>query len=320
MKSSSRNGATVRVLAVHTTEGAMTVGDLRAFFDRPNAKGSSHASADSSGNLAEGAADGFVPYDRSAWTLRNGNPWSENLELCAHAGWTRSQWLSRPRLLEACALWLARRSKARGIPLVKLTVAQLRLGQRGVIDHDDYSDATGDGLHWDVGENFPWDVVIPRAVALAGGTRTPEPVPITKRRARMYYLTSDESQTVFVQCPDGMRVLYTMEQVHCIGWLVNETRAVDAILHFNRRFHDVLNEIWSLPVLHQQPVKLPPAVQEAVRRTAGRHADASELFEATGYATPDEPWGPPAPVEDPDAIAPPPGFTPGVDPHAPGHA
>jgi hypothetical protein len=319
MKSSSRNGAAVRALAVHTTEGAMTVGALRAFFDRPDAKGSSHAGADDSGALADGAVDGFVSYDRAAWTLRNGNAWSDNLELCAFAGWTRSQWLTRPRLLEACALWLARRHKARGIPLTKLTVAQLRAGTHGVIDHDDYSDATGDGTHWDVGENFPWDVVIPRAIQLAGGT-APEPVRTTKRRTRMYYLTSDEAKTVFVQCPDGMRVLYTMEEVNCIGWLVNDTRPADAILHFNRRFHDVLNGIWARPTLTQRPISLPESVSSVVRRTAGRRVDAAELFEATWYATSDEPWGPPAPVDDPDAIAPPPGFVPGVDPHAPGHA
>lgn len=319
MKSSSRNGATVRAAAVHTTEGALTVAELRAFFDRVNAKGSSHAAADADGILAEGAAGGFVPYDRAAWTLRNGNAWSDNLELCAFAKWTRTEWLARPRLLEACARWLAGRHKARGIPLNKLTVAELRAQTPGVIDHDDYTDATGDGTHWDVGENFPWDVVIPRARQLAGGT-TPAPTRTpTRKRARMYYLTSDESRTVFVTCPDGMRVLYTMEEVNCIGWLVNETRAADAILHFNRRFHDVLNEIFTRDTLSAKPVTPPVQVLTAARRTARRELGPAELFAVTGYATEAEPWGPPAPVDDPDAIEAPPGFVVGVDPHAPGH-
>jgi len=183
MQSSSRNGATVRALCIHTAEGALTVDALRTFFDRPGATGSSHAGADDTGKLADGAADGFVDYSRAAWTLRNGNPWSENLELCAFAAWTRTQWLGKPQLLEACALWLARRSAARGIPLTKLSVDQLRAQARGVIDHDDYTDATGDGTHWDVGENFPWDVVMPRAVQLAG-TPAPVPAPTTTRRRR----------------------------------------------------------------------------------------------------------------------------------------
>jgi hypothetical protein len=165
-RSSSRGGARVRWLAVHSTEGIMRAADLRAWAAWP---GSSHASADQYGHLLT-PDDGFVPYDRAAWTLRNGNPVSENIELCAFAGWTRLEWAARPVLLELCAQWLADRYRAHGgrIPLRKLTVEQVRAGWSGVIDHDDYTDATGDGTHWDVGEAFPWDVVIPRARQLAG--------------------------------------------------------------------------------------------------------------------------------------------------------
>jgi hypothetical protein len=316
MNSSSRGGAAVRWLAVHTTEGAKTVGDLRAFFDRTGT-GSSHAAADATGALAE-AAQGFVPYERAAWTLRNGNPVADNLELCAFAAWTRTQWLAAPALLEACARWLAQRSKARGISLTKLTVTQVRAQARGVIDHDDYTDATGDGTHWDVGENFPWDVVIPRAIALAGGgTPAPAPTPSNRRRRSMY-LTSDETKTVYLVDGSGLRTLFTMEEVNCVGWLVNDTRAADAVLHFNRRFHDVL-----IAVLGRTPITrraaLPAPVEDAARRTAGRQMEPEDLLQLTGYATPDEPWGPPAPVDDPDAIQAPPGFVAGVDPFAPGH-
>ncbi len=169
-RSSSRGGARVRWLAVHSTEGIMRAVDLRDWQSWP---GSSHASADGDGVLLE-PDDGFVPYDRAAWTLRNGNPVSENIELCAFAGWTRAQWLARPALLERCAEWLAKRSRARGVPLRKLTVAQVAAGWPGVIDHDDYTDATGDGTHWDVGEAFPWDLVIPRARAILN---PPAPTP-----------------------------------------------------------------------------------------------------------------------------------------------
>ena len=166
-RSSTRGGRKVRWLAVHSTEGIMKAPDLRAWKSWP---GSSHASADADGVLLSGGADGFVPYERAAWTLRNGNPVSENIELCAWARWTRAEWLSRPLLLERCAEWLADRHKVTGVPLVKLTVAQVRAGHAGVIDHDDYSDATGDGTHHDVGESFPWDIAIPRARLLAGET------------------------------------------------------------------------------------------------------------------------------------------------------
>jgi len=165
LRSSTRGRAEVRVLALHSTEGILRARDLRAWASWP---GSSHASADSTGALL-GPADGFVPYHLAAWTLRSGNPWSENLELCGFARWTRAEWLARPLLLDAAARWLAERHLARPkIPLVKITAAQYRAGAFGVIDHDDHTDGYADGTHYDVGENFPWDIVIPAARIHAG--------------------------------------------------------------------------------------------------------------------------------------------------------
>ena len=312
MQSSSRGGVKVRNLAVHTTEGIMRATDLRAYFNRVGTA-SSHASCDETGVLLDGAADGFVAHDRAAWTIRNGNAYTENLEVCGRAGWSRQDWLSRPRILEAVAVWLARRSGARGIPLSRLTVPQLRAQWVGVIDHDDYSKATGDGTHWDVGDGFPFDVVIPRALAIAGGVPVPPPTP--RKRKRTMYLTSDLSQTVYVVDDSlELRVLYTGEEVNCVAWLTNTDRAADAILHHNNRFHDVLLNIGSRDPIRQRP-QLPAPVRSL---TAAPGVTSADLFAATGYATPDEPWGPPAPVDDPDAVGPPPGFV-GFDVFAPGH-
>jgi hypothetical protein len=170
MHSSSRNGAKVIWLAVHTTEGIMRAADLR---DWTAWAGSSHASSDETGVLMT-PADGFVPYDRAAWTLRNGNSISENIEQCGWARWTRAEWLARPKLLDATARWLADRSKARGIPLVKLSPADVRARKPGVLGHGDYSTGTGDGTHWDPGPNYPWDVVLSKARAYANGDNPQE--------------------------------------------------------------------------------------------------------------------------------------------------
>jgi hypothetical protein len=169
MLSSSRNGSRVIWLAVHTTEGIMRAVDLRAWATWP---GSSHASSDETGVLLT-PADGFVPYDRAAWTLRNGNAVSDNIEQCGWARWTRAEWLARPLLLDATARWLAERSTARGIPLVHLSLADVKARRPGVIGHADYTYATGDGTHTDPGPNYPWDVVLGRANAYANG-QTPE--------------------------------------------------------------------------------------------------------------------------------------------------
>lgn len=172
MHSSSRNGAKVIWLAVHTSEGIMRAKDLRDWTSWP---GSSHAANDETGVLMT-PADGFVPYDRAAWTLRNGNPISENLEQCGWARWTRAEWLARPKLLDTTALWLADRSRARGIPLRLLTPAEIR-GRKtpGVLGHGHYSTATGDGTHWDPGPNYPWDVVLGKANWLLNPTAVPTP-------------------------------------------------------------------------------------------------------------------------------------------------
>jgi len=165
MNSSSRNGAKVIWLAVHTTEGFMTVQGLRDWKAWP---GSSHASSDATGALW-GPEQGFVPYSRMAWTLRNGNPISDNIEQCAWARWTRAEWLSRPLLLDATARWLADRHKAQPwIPLRRLTDDEIRRKVPGVLGHGDYSRATRDGTHTDPGPNYPWDVVLAKANAYAG--------------------------------------------------------------------------------------------------------------------------------------------------------
>lgn len=85
--SSARSGPVIWV-CVHTAEGVRKASDLKSFFDR-STNSSAHAVADDRSLL-----DSLVPYERAAWTLRNGNGRSDNLELCGFASWTRDQWLN----------------------------------------------------------------------------------------------------------------------------------------------------------------------------------------------------------------------------------
>lgn len=163
--SSSRAGARVIWVTVHTAEGITKASDLKAFFER-STNSSAHAVADDSTLL-----DNLVPYDRAAWTLRNGNSKSDNLELCGFARWSREDWLNHPGMLNNAAAWIRSRCLARGIPIRHLSVADVAAGRAGVIGHVDYTNATGDGTHWDPGPGFPWDIVIAKA---AGETRPAE--------------------------------------------------------------------------------------------------------------------------------------------------
>jgi hypothetical protein len=161
ISSSARGTRPVTLAAVHTAEGARRARDLLAYYDDHPV--SSHAIAD-----ADELIDNIVPYSRASWTLRSGNPISDNLEICGFARWNRSQWLStytvdgckNPRqMLRNVAKWVYRRAKARGLPLRRLTHAQIRAGAKGVIMHHDWTLAMNDGTHWDTGPGFPFDIL-----------------------------------------------------------------------------------------------------------------------------------------------------------------
>lgn len=172
LPSSPRHGATILWATLHSAEGARTVGSLFDFFNR-NQNASSHAGAD--GYQLSGP---WVPDELAAWTLLNGNPRSLNLELCGFAHWTREQWLSEgwvdgvwnPRqMIRNAAAWVRQKCDRHNIPKRWLTLDQIRRGERGIIMHADYTYATGDGDHTDLGKNFPRDVLL-SDVNGSGGT------------------------------------------------------------------------------------------------------------------------------------------------------
>ena len=152
----------VNVLVLHTAEGATDEMSLGSFFSRVTT-GSSQAGIGQDGGYAT-----YVNYADTAWCAPPLNQEGEHLEICAFAKWTREQWLANMPMLESVARWIAWRCSVRRIPVVLLSDADLKAGKAGVTDHDAVSDVWKKSDHWDVGESFPWDVVIPRAQQLAG--------------------------------------------------------------------------------------------------------------------------------------------------------
>lgn len=172
LPSSPRNGAKIIWVTLHSAEGARTVGSLYDFFNRGQ-HASSHAGAD-----GYQLSSPWVPDDRAAWTLLNGNARSLNLELCAFARWTREQWLStgwvdgvwNPRqMIRHAAAWAREKCDRHGLPRRLLTAAEVGRGMSGIIDHARYTYGTGDGNHTDVGNNFPWDVFFSDLNGTPGG-------------------------------------------------------------------------------------------------------------------------------------------------------
>lgn len=152
---SSRGGKKVRLLIVHTAEGARTNASLGAYFSNAANQVSSHAGIDDFG------VETFVDYSQAAWTARSANAIADQVELCGFASWTRDEWLrDHQNMLDHLGVWLRERAAARGIPLRKLSPAQVAAGASGVIAHVDWTVGMKDGTHTDCGTEFPWDYVM----------------------------------------------------------------------------------------------------------------------------------------------------------------
>lgn len=158
---STRGGASVRLIVIHTAEGALTIEALGNFFEDPNAEASSHVGIDDT----PGVVGEYVKRGNKAWTAKNANPVAVQAELCGFAGWSLKTWEAHPTMLENCARWIAEEAAAFDLPLTKLTPSQAQGSGRGVCQHDDLG--SWGGGHWDCGGSFPIDDVLSRAKELA---------------------------------------------------------------------------------------------------------------------------------------------------------
>jgi hypothetical protein len=155
---SSRGGRAVRLVVIHTAEGALTAQALGNYFAQASSQVSSHVGIDDTSTIQ------YVDYAYECWAMLSANPISDQAELCAFAAWTRDQWFQHRGMLDQAASWIRSRCQARGIPIRKLTPAEVGAGQAGVCGHWDWTLGTGEGTHTDPGSNFPWDYVIQKAV------------------------------------------------------------------------------------------------------------------------------------------------------------
>lgn len=110
---------------------------------------------------------------------------------------------------EQVARWLADKSLEYGVPLAKVTAAQIVKGARGVCGHFDITNAYHKTTHTDPGPNYPWAEVLGRANALTtpipddpqGDDDMPRKILVRALSGRMYatdletyanYCTEDE--------------------------------------------------------------------------------------------------------------------------------
>jgi hypothetical protein len=167
---SSRGGATVRAVILHTAQGADTARELGNFFANPSSGVSSHVGIDDN-EVCE-----YVLPQYKAWTAAGANPWAIQAELTGWAEWSAADWAGHPGMLSQAAQWVGEECARFSIPLRVLGEGEAEAGAAGVCQHADLGPAT-DNNHWDCGPGFP----IHDVVAMAQGGVGAAP---TKRKGR----------------------------------------------------------------------------------------------------------------------------------------
>jgi hypothetical protein len=156
---SSRGGSSVRLIVLHTAEGATTIESLGNFFANSSSGVSSHTGIDDkAGIIGE-----YVRADYKAWTSGNANPVAIQTEICGFAKWDTAEWHRHPNMLSNAAAWIAEEAGRFGIPIVGLNASQAQGSGRGACQHNDLG--SWGGGHWDCGPGFP----ISEVLAMAGG-------------------------------------------------------------------------------------------------------------------------------------------------------
>jgi hypothetical protein len=159
---SSRGGAGVRLVVLHTAEGALTYQSLGNYFANPGSQVSSHTGIDDT----PGVVGEYVRAADKAWTAANANPVAVQAELCAFAEWSAQQWADHDAMLDNAARWVAEECARFGIPIRRLSAAEAQGGAAGVCQHVDLG--SWGGGHWDCGPGFPMDSVLARAGGVPG--------------------------------------------------------------------------------------------------------------------------------------------------------
>lgn len=157
IRSSSRNGASPRLMVLHSTQGINVRGiadllGLGSFF--AGVEADSTVAIDSEGQSARFKTDADKPWTQAFW-----NPWALSIEMVGKAeqpSWTDEE-------VDEAARWLAHWSRQHGIPLQRARVdnATGRIVRPGVATHKQLG-ARGGG-HVDPGDGFPVNRCIRRA-------------------------------------------------------------------------------------------------------------------------------------------------------------
>lgn len=163
-----RDGYRVQYIVVHYTAGSersSSAEDGAAYDARRTDGVSTHYFVDQ-----DSTVQCVLTSDRANAAFQYGNRLGIQYELCGTVQ-TRAQWLdaASEATLTRAARQMARDCVKYGLPVRRLTVAQMRAGERGLCGHVDVTDAYGLGDHRDPGAEFPWDVLLSLVSSFVNG-------------------------------------------------------------------------------------------------------------------------------------------------------
>lgn len=121
------------------------------YFQSSSSGGSAHY-------IVDAADEEHCVHDKAIAWHAPPNQGSIGIEICGEAYYTNAEWVSdkvTPLLVKAAAR-AAELCHRFGVPVVKLSVSDLRAGKRGICGHVDVSNAWHQSDHTDPGPHFPW--------------------------------------------------------------------------------------------------------------------------------------------------------------------
>ncbi|HEU5117703.1 MAG TPA: N-acetylmuramoyl-L-alanine amidase, partial [Isosphaeraceae bacterium] len=147
---SSREGARIHGLVLHTTEGGdnpdSDLVTLGAIFDGEEA--SAHLGVNVDGKFGR-----YVDDSAKAWAVCNFNPMTLSLEQIGFAAFSRSEWFKRHDQLHGAAEFLQYGHEHYGVPIRKGYCSGGAITRDGVFQHKDFG-TMGCG-HSDCGPGYP---------------------------------------------------------------------------------------------------------------------------------------------------------------------
>lgn len=215
---SSRSESGVRLIVLHTAEGARTYQSLGNFFASSSAGVSSQVGTDDTPNTV----GEYVKRADKSWTQGNFNSAATSNELCGFASWSRDEWLNNHMtMLENTAKWIAEEAAHFGIPITKLNASQAQGSGRGVCQHVDLGSAGGG--HHDCGSGFPMDEVLD----MARGGYSPGPEPIVEDDMIHSVVKKNGAIEVFVEKADTGNCYHTWQVEENGKWYSKDGKQID---------------------------------------------------------------------------------------------